>query len=208
MGRRQASARRRQPLPDASLGEGTPGVPTQAAVTWGSPVGENGTPGLVRGAASVWLPSSGLGTWVLRSFASGVVRGRGLEDPAFPSKGLGTRGKPSRPRSQAPLSPSHGPAAAMGRGICPHGPTLAPSGFDRRACRHQGRPVRAAAPRGCGRRRASPSPPFAFCVDDALARGQRVRLGSGEDAAFASADSRRAAAQSEGEGISMSVSRP
>ena len=35
MGRRQASERRREPLPDASLGEGTPGVPTQAAVKWG-----------------------------------------------------------------------------------------------------------------------------------------------------------------------------
>ena len=37
MGRRQASERRREPLPDASLGEGTPGVPTQAAVKSGRP---------------------------------------------------------------------------------------------------------------------------------------------------------------------------
>ena len=37
VGRRQASERRREPLPDPSLGEGTSGVPTHAAVKSGRP---------------------------------------------------------------------------------------------------------------------------------------------------------------------------
>jgi len=82
------------------------------------------------------------------------------------------------------VSSFHTPSAAMGRGICPHCPTRSPQlHFDDAAHRHQGRPVRAAAPCGCGRRGASPLSSFAFWGGDAPARGQGVRPGSGEDAA-------------------------
>ncbi len=120
VGRRQASARRRQPLPDASLGEGTPGVPTQAAVTWGSPVGEYGR---------------------ARPLCGGQLRSRS-QAPAWEReeshRAPGVK-RPYRPRT-ALLRPWAEASALTA-------PRLPPSGFDRGAGRHQGeaRPGRRSA---------------------------------------------------------------
>ena len=65
----------------------------------------------------------------------------------------------------------------MGRGIWRHGPALAPAVPRRCGSSASGEgAVRAAAPCGCGRRRASALPHVAFCGDDAPAREPGVRL--------------------------------